>query len=162
MIRLIVDTYGGSHHNIFIIIDSNPRQVKIVDSYFLFDFFEISDIEFKKLALKEDEALKYIAIMLLNYWKDRIKSIENGRKRFVPFDLSDEYIGGFLLERVKNNFQVKLVWTDKILGQSIDKSRLDNRLKEEMIELSASVEGQWLISEEGLYNGIDWSIKELS
>ena len=162
MIRIIVDTYGGSHNDIFIIIDSSPWQVKIVDSFFLFDFLGISDNELRGLNLSEEQSLKYGVTVLLNYWIDRIKSIETGQAKFIPYDLSDQYVGGFWLGKFKNNFKLKLVWTKEIQGHSIGKSTLDNKISDDKITLLESASEEWLITEEGLLNGLDWSIKEIS
>jgi len=162
MIRLIIDTYGGSHNDIFVIIDSSPWQIKIVDSFFLFNFLEISDTELSDLNLSGEQSLKYGVTALLNYWVNRIKSIETGQVKFIPFDLSDQYVGGFWLKKVKNNFKLQLVWTKDIEGHSIGKSTLDKRISDDKLIFSESESGEWLISEEGLYNGLDWSIKEIS
>jgi hypothetical protein len=162
MIRLIIDTYGGSHNNIFVIIDSNPWQIKIVDSFFLFDFLEISDTELKDLNLSEEQSFKFGVTAFLNFWANRIKSIETGQSKFIPFDLSDQYVEGFWLEKVKNNFKLKLVWTKEIQGNSIGKSNLDERINDGKVTFSESESEEWLISEEGIFNGLDWSLKEIS
>ena len=161
MIRLI-DNFGSSHKDLFLIIDSTPWHLKIADSYFLYDFLEISDEALKQLKLADNEVVKYAAIELLNYWIDRIKTIEKNQRKFVPFDLSDQYVGGMMLERIKRDFKLKLVWTDKIVGHNVSKSSLDHQIADEKIIFQDSEPNEWLISEEGIYNGFTWSKKQLA
>ena len=160
MIRLIIDKYGDAHNNLFLKIDGMPSVVKIADSYFLYDFLEISDKEIEKLNLKEGEIIKYAALELIKYWKEKIKSIQRGDKKFIPFDLSDEYIGGLLLEKIKLGFKIKTVFTDEIQGYSISKSYLDNLLDEHNVKLIED-SNEWLIGEDTLYKGLEWSEQEI-
>lgn len=162
MIRLIIDKLGSGHSDLFLKIDATPEHVEIADSYFLFDFLEISDEDFKKLDFQNNQALKYGVIELLNYWKARIKGIDKGQKKFIPFDLSDKYIGGLMIEKTKLGFKTKVVCTDKIQGFSIAKSSLDEQIVSNKIEFEDSIDKNWLINEESFYNGIDWSINELT
>jgi len=160
MIRLIVDSGGDSHNTLFVIIDSNPWHIELADTYHLYDFFEITDEEFKRLNLRDDQVIKYSAILLVKYWIDRINTMQKGEKKFIPFDISDQYIGGFLIEKIRNDFKIKLVWTDKTPGYWVSKSTVDLELNED--DFKNSKESEWLISDEGLLIGLNWSLKELS
>jgi hypothetical protein len=162
MIRIIVDKLGSGHHDLFLKIDTIPDYSKTADSYYLFDFLEISDSEFEKLNLKEDEILKYGTVELLKYWIDRIKHIEKGQRTFIPFDLWDEYIGGLLLEKTKLGFKTKIVYSDKIHGYGVSKSNLDNQIADNNVNFIEEGQAEWLIGEEALFNGLYWSIKELT
>ena len=162
MIRLIVDKLGSGHHDLFLKIDAMPEHVQIADSYFVFDFLEISDEKYKKMNFQDNQALIYGIIELLNYWKVRIRGIEKGQKKFIPFDLSDQYIGGLMIEKTKLGFKAKIVCTDKIQGLSIGKSNLDEQIFNNKIDFEDSTDKEWLISEESFFYGLDWSINELT
>jgi hypothetical protein len=162
MIRVIIDKLGSGHHDLFLKIDATPDYSVTADSYYLFDFLEISDSEFEKLNLKEGEMLKYGTVELLKYWIDRIKHIEKGQQTFIPFDLSDEYIGGLLLEKTKLGFKTKRVTSDKIHGYGVGKSNLDKQIADNNVNFIGEGQAEWLIGEEALFNGLDWSIKELT
>jgi len=110
----------------------------------------------------DDSKKKDSRLELLNYWTDRIKTIEQGQNKFIPFDFSDQYVGGLMLERAKKGFKVKLVLTLKIEGHDVSKSNLDKQITDQKIEFEDSNPTEWLISEEGIYNGLDWSKKELT
>lgn len=47
--RLIIDPLGDGHHDLFLKIDVMPSQIKIANSYYLFDFLEISQEEIKAI-----------------------------------------------------------------------------------------------------------------
>ena len=116
MLRLIIDTGAGRHKDLFLIIDSKPWHLTIADSYFLFDFLEINMEKQPYLNCHEEDVLKLAAVELLDYWLERIKAIQKGQTKFIPFDFSDQYLGGLLFEKVKNNFKIKLVCTNRISG----------------------------------------------
>jgi hypothetical protein len=150
MIRLIIDKLGNGHDDLFLKIDLMPSYAKTADSYYLFDFLEITDIQ----------SLQHGVVELLNYWVDRIRSIERGHRKFIPFDLSDEYIGGLMLERTKLGFKIKIVYTDKIHGYGVSKTNLDKRIDDNKIDFLEEEQAEWLIGEDTLFNGLNWSIKE--
>lgn len=161
MIRLIIDKLGSGHDDLFLKIDTIPSYSRTADSYYLFDFLEISETDIEKLYLKGDEILKYGVCQFIDYWKDRIQSIEKGQKRFIPFDMWDEYIGGFLVEKTKLGFKIKLVSTDKIHGYAIGKSSLDEQIESNNITFKEDDKAEWLISEVSLFEGLEWSKIEL-
>ncbi|HXB39155.1 MAG TPA: hypothetical protein VNZ49_01355 [Bacteroidia bacterium] len=157
MIRLFIDNYNG---DMFLRIDTLPSQLKIADCYYLFDFLEISDSDIDKLNLKDRDITKYGVIELLKYWKARINSITQGQNIFLPFDISDQSVSGLLLEKIKKGFKTKLVYTD-MQGANICRSQFDKQLIEDKIEFHSNEQDEWLISEEGIYGGLEWSINEL-
>jgi hypothetical protein len=162
MIRVIIDKLGSGHHDLFLKIDAIPEYSGTADSYYLFDFLEVSDSDFEKLNLKKGERIKYGTIELLKYWIERIRKIEKGQQTFIPFDFSDEYVGGLLLEKTKLGFKTKLVYSDKIHGFGIGKSSLDKRIADNSVNFIEEVQREWLIGEDALFKGLDWSIKELT
>lgn len=161
MIRLFIDKLGTGHSDLFLKIAALPEHVVIADRYFLFDFLEISDEKLKLLNVEDNHALKYGVIELLNYWKVRITGIKKGVKKFIPFDLSDQYIGGLMIEKTKLGIKTKYVYTDKIQGFTITKSNLDKEILSNNIQFEDCADKEWLINEESLLNGLDWSINEL-
>ena len=135
--------------------------VKIADSYFLFDFLEISSNDFIDTANNDGEHLRFGAERLIEYWKDRILKIDKGEKVFIPFDFSDQYIGGLQLEKVKLGFKTRFVYSDKIVGPETVKSNLDTLINDREIKFKNTDSNEWLISEEGILKGLDWSLNEL-
>jgi hypothetical protein len=162
MIRVIIDKLGSGHHDLFLKIDAMPGYFVTADSYYLYDFLEISDSDFEKLNLKAGEALKYGTVELLKYWIDRINKIEKGQQAFIPFDLFDECVGGLLLEKTKLGFKIKRVTSDKIHGYNVGKSNLDKQIADNNVNFIEEGQVEWLIGKEALLNGLDWSIKELT
>jgi len=160
MIRVIIDNFGNRHNDLFLIIES-PWHLKIADSYFLYSFLEVSDEAFAQLDLSDDEVLVYAIVELLDYWIDRIKSIKQGQSKFIPFSLSDQCVEGMMLEKVKKGFKIKLVSTDKLLGHDVGKSNIDKQIVEGNIVFQNSESTEWLVSEEGIFNGLEWSKREL-
>jgi hypothetical protein len=161
MIRLLIDKLGDGHKDLFLKIDIMNNDVQIADSYFLFDFLEISDRDFNKIPDREGERLKYGASRLLEFWKTRIKKMQKGDMSFIPFDLSDQYVGGLQLEKTRMGFKTRFVSTDKIVGSEIGISNLDSLINERVIEFKKSNSDEWLIGEDAIYTGLDWSVKEL-
>ena len=176
MIRLIVDKLSDGHKDIFLKFDSAPTEVKIVDSYYLFDFLEISDtelesvdlkrmkeFEFREIIIEENSILISVAKKLIDFWIERIKEIKKGETRFIPFDLSDEYIGGLLLEKNKMGFIIKQVYTTKIQGcEGLRKSNLDDLILERSVSFDIIEEEIVFIGEDALFAGLEWSKNELT
>ena len=100
-------------------------------------------------------------IKLIDYWTDRIKSIEKGQAKFIPFDLWDEYIGGLRIEKTKLGYKIKLTSTDKIQGYGVGKSNLDKQIEESKLTFIEDEKAEWLISEQALFDGLEWSKNEL-
>lgn len=161
MIRLIIDGLSDGHQDLFLKIDVMPSHLQIADSYFLFHFLEITEVEICNQNLKGGELLKFSANKLIDYWIDRIKSIERGQKKFIPFDLSDQYVGGFLFEKSKLGFKIIKVWTDQLYGFNVTKSNLDKQLFETNLTLSYNEQKKWLIGEQAVWEGLAWSKTEL-
>lgn len=159
MVRLFIDKLGSGHQDLFLKINVTSENIAVADSYYLFDFLEISDEEYSKMNFQENQALKYSAHELLKFWKSRLEGIERGQKKFLPFDLSDQYIGGLMVESKKLGFKTTHVYTDKIVGSSVSKSNLDEIILNIVFEKSLSSE--WLIGYESFFKGLEWSINEL-
>jgi hypothetical protein len=161
MIRLIIDKLGSGHNDLFLKIDLMPSFSRTADSYYLLDFLEIDDFEIENLKINDDSVLSFGAIKLLDYWTDRIKSIEKGQAKFIPFDLWDEYIGGLRIEKTKLGYKVNLISTDKIQGSGVVRSNLDSQIEMSKLTFMVDEKAEWLISEQALFNGLEWSKSEL-
>lgn len=160
MIRVIIDKLGSGHDDMFLKIDLMPTYSKTADSYYLFDFLGITDSEFEQIKSTDSEVLKYGIVELLKYWIKRIRSIERGQKKFIPFDLWDEYIGGLMLEKTKLGFKTKIVYTDNIHGYEVSKSNLDKLVEDKKIDFIEEEQAEWLIGDDALFKGLNWSINE--
>ena len=160
MIRLIIDKLGDGHNDFFLKVDSMPSYSKTADSYYISDFLEIEDYVIENL--KSEDVIKYKAIQLVDYWTEKIKTIEKKQSRFIPFDLWDEYIGGFLFEKTKLGFKVKMVYTDIIHGYEVSKSNLDGLIVENNLRFIEEENAEWLIGEDALYGGLQWSKNEIT
>lgn len=162
MLRLLIDKLGSGHHDLFLKIDVRPDHVFIADSYFLSDFLELHENELSNLSDEEGAYSKYEATQLITYWIDRIKAIEKGQETFIIFDLSDQYIGGLLVEKVKRGFTLKYVYSSQIQGPSVNKEYLNQAISTNNIEFKKGLETEWLIGEEALFSGLSWSLNELT
>ena len=161
MIRLIIDNLGSGHDDLFLKIDLMPSFTRTADSYYLFDFLEIDDSEIEELKSKGDSILAFAAIKLIDYWTERIRTIEKGQVKFIPFDLWDEYIGRLEIEKTKLGYKIKLSSTDKIHGYGVGKSNLDEQIKVNKLSFTQDEKAEWLISEQALFHGLEWSRNEL-
>jgi hypothetical protein len=159
MIRLIIDKLGDGNNDLFLKVDSMPSYLKTADSYYLKDFLEIEDTVFENL--KSEDVIRYDANLLVDYWHDRIKTIEKKQPTFIPFDLWDEYIGGLLFEKIKLGIKVKMVSTDKIHGYEVTKSNLDRLIEERRIEFNEEEMSEWLMGIDVIFNGLKWSKDEI-
>ena len=161
MIRLIIDKLGIGHDDLFLKIDLMPTFLRTADSCYFLDFLEIDDSEIEKYKINPDSILAFGAVKLIDYWTERIKSIEKGQVKFIPFDLWDEYIGGLRIEKTKLVYKVKLASTDKIHGYGVGKSNLDSQIEESKLAFTEDEKVEWLISEQALFDGLEWSKNEL-
>jgi hypothetical protein len=161
MVRLLIDKLGSGHDDLFLKIDLIPSYSRTADSYYLSDFLEIDDSEIESLKRSDDSILSFSAIKLLDYWAERIRSIEKGQVKFIPFDLWDEYIGGLEIEKTKLGYKIKLSSTDKIHGYGVGKSNLDEQIEVNKLTFTEDKKAQWLISEQALFDGLEWSKNEL-
>lgn len=161
MIRIFIDKLGDGHKDLFLKIDSLPNYLKTADSYYLLDFLETSEEEIETSKLEREEILKKGILRFIDYWTERIKEIEKGHNKFMPFDLSDEYIGGLLIEKTKFGYKSIPVYTDKIHGYAVTKSNLDRQIEENKLTFINDEQVDWLISEQSLFDGLKWSRQEI-
>ena len=159
--RLIIDPLGDGHHDLFLKIDVMPGQIKIADSYYLFDFLEISQEEIKAITQQKMTPIAHGALRLIDYWESLIGPMAKGQTLFLLFDLSDQYVGGFRVTKVKYGYQFEEVFSEQTTGYAINKSTLDSVLPLTSLQTSKNSPSGWLISEERLREGLNWSRKEI-
>ncbi|MEZ0486178.1 hypothetical protein [Fibrella aquatica] len=160
MLRLFVDKGGDGHDDLFLKIDVMISHLKVADSYFLYDFLELNEANLQHIDA--DRHRSYAVTLLLDYWIDRIHKLEKGQQTFLLFDLSDQYIGGLMLEKVKRGYIMKDVYTTDLQGWGVSKSTLDEQISQsEAVFLEGSEKREWLIGEEALFNGLTWSLDQL-
>lgn len=159
--RLIIDPLGDGHHDLFLKIDVMPSQLKIADSYYLFDFLEIGQEEIKVITQQKMTPIAYGALRLIDYWESRIWAMTKGQTLFLLFDLSDQYVGGFRVTKVKYGYQFEEVFSEQTTGYAVNKSTLDSVLPLTLLQTGKNSSSRWLISEEKLREGLNWSKKEI-
>jgi hypothetical protein len=162
MVRIIIDKMGGGHDDIFLKIDNVPTYIKKSDSYYLFDFLEISENDLIRNKISEIEALKFAAVELINYWNSRIGTVEIGKVIFLPFDFQDEFIGGLGLTTAEEGFNIKIVYSDQIHGYEVNKTVFDKVITDRQIKFIEEENMGWLMAYDELYNGLKWSLDELA
>ncbi len=113
MVRLFVDKLGTGHNDMFLKIED---KLSIADSYYLPDFLELED--------EVDITTSLLCSHLIDYWISLIHQIEKDEPVFLPFDISDQYIGGILVTKLKKCIQLKKVFSQNIQGYSVNKSIL--------------------------------------
>ncbi|MEZ0539584.1 hypothetical protein [Fibrella arboris] len=160
MLRLLIDKASDGHSDLFLKIDVTPSYLKVADSYYLAEFLELTDEEIG--AIKEEEWQAYKATKLINHWIERIKSLEKGQKTFLLYDFSDQYVGGMQIEKNKRGFLISFVYTTDLQGYGVGVSGLDKRLGMNDVVMKPSTKLTWLISEAALFNGLTWSLEQLS
>ena len=148
MIRVLFDEGGDSHKDVILKIDAVPTFIKVVDSYYLYDFLQ------EKFDTKEESIIEF-----LNYIKNTVLQL-NEKRTFIVIDLSDEYIAGLLMNRNRDgNIKTQYVWTRELQGYGISQSKLDQQIAE--IKFESENQNEWLLSQDSLINGIDWSVKRI-
>lgn len=112
------------HQDLVLVLEGEISLKRIADSYFLFDFFEFEENAFKK----DDDIPAELTKALIQYWLQRFLSMEEGMSRFFPFDLSDQYILGLLIEKELRGNKLQIVWSPEIGGFGINQPQLDSQL----------------------------------
>ncbi|MGV3459866.1 MAG: hypothetical protein ACO1N9_05355 [Flavobacterium sp.] len=125
MIRLFIDKLGDGHKDLFLKVDAMPRSIDIADSFYIQQFLGISNDAIEQSKLN---SIGFLALKLIEFWMDRIGSIEKNEEKFIPFDLSDEYVSGLIVTKIKLGYKVKTAWTADIKGYDLNKESLDKIL----------------------------------
>lgn len=153
MIRLIADKAGEGHNDLFLKIDVLPSYLQVADSYYLADFLEVKS--------GEELTVPYLAAELLRCWEQLIAEAGTTEPVFLPFDLCDEYVGGFLLKVAKRSFNIQRVSGTQLHGYEITRSLLEPLLRKRQVVFDAEQGKEWLITGAQLQQGFAWSYAEL-
>lgn len=149
MLRFLFDPLGDSHDDLVLKVDGLPGMAKVVDSYFLSDF--LGDKEENEAGdVRREVVLRYVEFVT-----EQIAAI-NGQARFIPVDLSDQYVGGLLVNTARTGMlSVKYVWSDALSGTAIDN-------KSNFAGVDWKEEGEWELSREAVLEGLNWSKRTIS
>lgn len=108
---------------------------------------------------KIDKVPEELGIEYIKYIQDKFGKLEN-LETFIPFDLSDQYIGGLLIKKGKKGLvKIDYVTTDKICGYEVDKEIIDELINERQPNFDK--ERDWLLSEASILEGLNWSIEKI-
>ena len=104
---------GTGHKDIFLNI-SELKQTQVADSYYLI-------LDSKEETIK---GAKKVLIKLLTYWIDIVSNLEQNQVKNLPFDFSDQYLGGFQVSLTDDSrIALKYGFTLEIMGYSISPSQ---------------------------------------
>lgn len=148
MIRILYDEVGDSHMDLFVKVSSMPTFLEVADSYFLADF--LGD----RQGTKDRIVLDYI-----EYFIQKVQQLSD-RETFIPFDLSDQYVGGFFMSKRKNGLiDVQYAFNTAMNGYAMHVDNADEQVKE--FRADFQVKKSWQLSLENVLKGLDWSLKRI-
>jgi len=151
MIRFLLDI---STSDIIIITDNSIQKV---DFYYVADFLEIEKNENAEYELSTKDIFRD----LLYYWKSLL-SVDS-TELFLIYDLSDQYIEAFHLEKFdfKGRLYSKITkeYTQDLSGWAVTKNTSLAELKSKKWEVDKGFSTQ--VYRETIVRGIDWSLENL-
>ncbi|MDY8137270.1 hypothetical protein [Aquimarina sp. 2201CG5-10] len=148
MIRILFDEIGSSNNDIFLKVDAMPSFLQVADTYYLGDFL-----------IKEFETKKELVLGYLDYFKEKIQGL-NDKQAFIAFDLSDQYVGGLFISKVKKGLiKVEYGWTKEIAGWEVGQESISNQVKENRKDFK--INRAWLLSKDAVIEGLNWSIEKI-
>lgn len=151
MIRFLLDIQTTD------ILVITEKSVDRVDFYYIADFLKIERNNENQYVL----SVKEIFHELLKHWKDVLMS--DSPEIFIVYDLSDQYISAFCIE--KFNFKGRMYskitkkYTQQICGHSITLDMTNEDLQKLEWEREENFTLQYDIK--NIIKGIDWSIENL-
>ena len=146
MFRIEFTKTSDGHEDIVLFIGEFKQ---IADSYYFADFFNLNISEVENLS-------QHIWTQYLSYLEREILSLSS-EKKFIVFDLADQYIGGFLAYvDEEGNYILNYVSTNEITGWS---TGIDH-LTEVNIESTDSLrsDGTWKFSKTEIKRGLATSL----
>ncbi|MCU4166743.1 hypothetical protein [Carboxylicivirga caseinilyticus] len=152
MIRVLIDELGDGQKDIILKIDAMPTFIQIGDLYYIADFLEFDPKNIDKVPDK-------LGIEYIKYVQDKFDKLDN-LEMFIPFDLSDQYIGGLLIIRGKKGLiKTTYVTTDKVCGYEINKKTIDQIINDRKPNFEKK--GDWFLSRTSIMEGLNWSIERI-
>lgn len=151
MIRFLLDFQTTD----IIIITDNSIQKS--DFYYVADFLGIR----KKVSAEYELSVKEIFRDLLNYWKSLVE--EDSSELFLIYDLSDQYISAFHLEKFdfkgRHYLNITKEYTQELSGWTVTKNTSISELKSKRWEVDNNFSLR--INREIILRGINWSLENL-
>lgn len=149
MLRFLFDPLGDWHDDLVLKIDGLPGMTQVVDSHFLGGFLDYAE-EGGADNVRRDIVLSYV-----DFVTEQITSI-NGKERFIPVDLSDQYVGGLLVRTSRKGLlNMKYVWTDSLAGYEVHRKR-------DFAGIAWKQEREFELSKEAVLDGLKWSKDTIS
>jgi len=128
MIKISVEKTYRQSYNLVLRVGREPLYTSHADSYYLFDFVCFAGENITDNLLK---TLQDGLAALIEFWMDCIGKYKE-KKIFLPFDLSDEYVGGLLLVPGDNKvINLFYAYTKKWIGPCINKHNVDVLVNED-------------------------------
>lgn len=154
MIRIAYLNNSIGNKNLLLEVDEIHLR-EIADSY----YFALDN----SFMPEEESDTKVILNLrkLLEAWQDKLKTIRNGEEILLPFDFSDEYIGGLRIKGLEEEkIQVDYGFTTKFTGASINPS--ESLLRTLINEKFKSTSSFFVTMKENLINQITSSLANLN
>ena len=144
MLRFLFDPLGDWHNDLVMKVDGLPSMAKVIDSHYLSGFLGIGEAD------ETEDARRNVVLRYVEFVMEQITSV-NGQARFIPVDLSDEYVGGLLVNTAQRGLlSLKYVWSDATAGFAMDS-------KHELAGIDWKEEGEWELPREAVLEGLKWS-----
>jgi hypothetical protein len=159
MIRFIFDSFGDSHHDIFLKIDVGLTYdgVYITDFYFIPEFMEFESSIDDKVEWKKEYFKAYLEhlIDLINLNLDNT---------YLMFDLSNQYISAIKLEKFIRSkticYKTSMVYSDNYYGWGVNYKMQQSEFIDS--DWKKSDNQNWEITKDSVLKGIKWSIENLA
>lgn len=96
-----------------------------------------------------------LVLVYLNYIKQKIQNLDD-KETFIAFDLSDQYIGGLFVSKGKKGLlKTSYGTTEELTGWGVSSISIEQQVIENRQSFKA--DRDWLLSNESVEKGIDWS-----
>lgn len=167
MVRLLIDDFSNGHDDLFLKIDTWPSEIRIADSYFLSDFFQVRGGWDESRPPTEAEVMQFkrdMAVKLLLFWIELVETADD--ETYLPFDLSDQYVGAMHLKKAWTGYATTLKVTPKLYGCGEIADGFIGRARDGDANWQASTQfnipaGEWIFSKQHLIEGFQWSIDRI-
>lgn len=148
MLRFLFDPLGDAHADLVLKIDGLPGMAQVVDTYYLADLIGDKDME------EADDVRRKVVLRYVDFVKEQIISF-NGQPRFIPVDLSDQYVGGLLLSPARKGLlNVKYVWSNVLTGSCL-------QMDQDFSIIDWKEQGTWVLSRDAVIEGLNWTLRNI-
>ncbi|GAB5537481.1 MAG: hypothetical protein Rubg2KO_37300 [Rubricoccaceae bacterium] len=150
-LRFWYEPNGTQHNDVFLRLAETTRTV---DSYYFALDTHFGDRE-------DDAKVRAVVAFLLNDWETALSRLIESQAVYLPFDFSDQYIGGLECRRSGDSFVIRTGWTQEYEGHSLYPSDSGRFIHNPGAFMPAEV-GPVRLSAEAVFEGIRWSIEHAS